>query len=113
MKTATEFVLMASLAMCSGLNTHPSSKLFSPSPLRMTPGDFSSKSNGLYLPNQGLWGGRDLRMMPDPDVPPEVDPTRRDPDDPGPEIPVRYGDGSDSSLVCCAPYLPRFPTLFF
>ena len=51
----------------------------------ITPGDFSSKSNGMNIPN---WGGRDLRMA-DPDVPPEVDPTRRDPDDPGPEIPVR------------------------
>ena len=28
-------------------------------------------------------------FMADPDVPPEVDPTRRDPDEPGPDIPIR------------------------
>lgn len=41
-----------------------------------------SKS-GLWMPS---WGGI---SMADPDVPPEVDPTRRDPDEPQPDIPVR------------------------
>ena len=49
-------------------------------------GDFSSKSNkGLYLPQ---WGVNNMRMA-DPDAPPEVDPTRRDPNDPEPFVPVR------------------------
>jgi hypothetical protein len=30
--------------------------------------------------------------MADPDVPPEVNPTRRDPDEPEPNIPVRFVD---------------------
>ena len=44
--------------------------------------------SGLILPKQPL---RTLSIpkMADPDVPPEVDPTRRDPDEPAPEIPVR------------------------
>ena len=28
-------------------------------------------------------------IMSDPDTPPEVNPTRRDPDEPGPDIPIR------------------------
>lgn len=46
--------------------------------------NINSKSN-LWTPN---WGGRSLTMA-DPDTPPEVDPTRRDPDEPGPYIPIR------------------------
>ena len=35
------------------------------------------------------FGARDTPSMADPDVPPEVDPTRRDPDEPEVEVPVR------------------------
>lgn len=53
---------------------------------RLSPGDFTSRSrSGLWMPS---WDNRGLSMA-DPDVPPEVDPTRRDPDDPEPNIPVR------------------------
>ena len=46
--------------------------------------DFSSRSK-LWSPT---WE-RDSFKMADPDIPPEVDPTRRDPDEPEPNIPVR------------------------
>lgn len=49
-------------------------------------GDFYSKAkNGLY---SAQWR-RGQAIMADPDAPPEVDPTRRGPDDPEPFIPVR------------------------
>lgn len=52
--------------------------------MRLNEGDFYSRS-----PNRlGAWPKRDLSMA-DPDAPPEVDPTRRDPDGPEPNIPVR------------------------
>lgn len=47
-------------------------------------GDFSSKTN-LWLPS---WSNKGIYMS-DPDIAPEVDPTRRDPDEPQPNIPVR------------------------
>ena len=49
-------------------------------------------SNGLHLSSRsasGLILPSSRFTMSDPDTPPEVDPTRRDPDEPGPEIPVR------------------------
>mmetsp|Transcript_17883 Transcript_17883/g.17953 ORF Transcript_17883/g.17953 Transcript_17883/m.17953 type:complete len:280 (+) Transcript_17883:119-958(+) len=46
--------------------------------------DLSSKGS-LWTPK---WDSRGMRMA-DPDTAPEVDPTRRDPDQPGPYIPVR------------------------
>ena len=46
--------------------------------------DFNCRSR-LWVPS---WGSKGL-VMADPDVPPEVDPTRRDPDEPQPNIPVR------------------------
>jgi ATP-dependent Clp protease, protease subunit len=50
-------------------------------------GDFYSKApNGLYKPH---WTTRGFTYMADPDAPPEVDPTRRDPDEPAPIVPVR------------------------
>jgi len=52
--------------------------------MAVNPGDFSSKS----LNTVGHWSARGISMA-DPDAPPEVDPTRRDPDEPAPEIPVR------------------------
>lgn len=45
----------------------------------------NSRSN-LWSPS---WDSRGIKMAGDPDTVPEVDPTRRDPDDPGPYIPVR------------------------
>ena len=53
----------------------------------------SSKQIGATLHKSGLWVPsvlpRSGLLMMDPDTPPEVDPTRRDPDEPQPEIPVR------------------------
>jgi ATP-dependent Clp protease, protease subunit len=51
---------------------------------------FSSKatSRSSWKPTFGGDGQNVIRMA-DPDVPPEVDPTRRDPDEPGPDIPIR------------------------
>lgn len=50
-------------------------------------GDFYSRApGGLYKPS---WTTKGFTYMADPDVPPEVDPTRRDPDEPEPIIPVR------------------------
>ena len=51
--------------------------------LSLSPNDLSSKSN--------LWvsTARNNIKMADPDTPPEVDPTRRDPDEPQPDNPVR------------------------
>ena len=46
---------------------------------------FTSTSK-LWTPS---WDSKGIRMAGDPDTPPEVDPTRRDPDEPGPYIPVR------------------------
>jgi ATP-dependent Clp endopeptidase proteolytic subunit ClpP len=46
---------------------------------------FYSRHNNLYIPS---WDARGLSMA-DPDVAPEVNPTRRDPDEPAPDIPVR------------------------
>jgi hypothetical protein len=40
-------------------------------------------SRGLSLPMAGGFS------MSDPDTPPEVNPTRRDPDEPAPDIPIR------------------------
>ena len=42
-----------------------------------------------YKSAWSITGGRGKIEMADPDAPPEVDPTRRDPDEPDPEIPVR------------------------
>lgn len=53
--------------------------------MRLNSADFSSRKSGLYVPS---WNTRGMQMA-DPDTPPEVDPTRRDPDDPGPSIPIR------------------------
>jgi Clp protease len=52
--------------------------------------DFSSKatSRASWKPTFGGDGQHRITMA-DPDVAPEVDPTRRDPDEPGPEIPIR------------------------
>lgn len=53
----------------------------------------SRRSNGLYIPNNDYWGkvrtGVNGMTMADPDVAPEVNPSRRDPDEPSPDIPVR------------------------
>lgn len=50
-------------------------------------GDLSSKHNGLWTPS--YLQSKNTISMADPDAPPEVDPTRRDPDEPHPESPVR------------------------
>lgn len=52
--------------------------------------DFSSKATNRtpWKPTFGGDGQHRITMA-DPDVAPEVDPTRRDPDEPGPEIPIR------------------------
>jgi hypothetical protein len=52
--------------------------------------DFSYKATNRasWKPTFGADGQHEIKMA-DPDVPPEVDPTRRDPDEPGPDIPVR------------------------
>ena len=53
--------------------------------MSLSPGDFSSKS----VNRIGAWGKHRGISMADPDAPPEVNPTRRDPDEPEPNIPVR------------------------
>lgn len=53
--------------------------------MSISPGDFSSKS----INRIGTWAQSRGMSMADPDAPPEVNPTRRDPDDPEPHIPVR------------------------
>ena len=65
---------------------NPGQTKVSTSKMSFYTGDFSSKTkNGLYMPS---WDVRGMRMA-DPDTPPEVDPTRRDPNDPEPFVPVR------------------------
>lgn len=61
-----------------------SALLLSASALRLAAhhGLHSITSSGLHLPMSRL-------TMSDPDTPPEVNPTRRDPDEPGPDIPIR------------------------
>ena len=56
----------------------------------MNAADFSSKSTSRASWKPTFDGdGQHKITMADPDVQPEVDPTRRDPDEPGPEIPIR------------------------
>lgn len=51
----------------------------------LSPGNIYSKSSsGLYTP---LYNQRGFTTMADPDTPPEVDPTRKDPDEPRPDAP--------------------------
>jgi hypothetical protein len=46
-------------------------------------------ANKLYLPRLDRQLHLSSWSMSDPDTPPEVNPTRRDPDEPGPDIPIR------------------------
>lgn len=72
------------LLNCFAFSYHTSTRLRLNTVMRLNEGDFISKS-----PNSiGAWPKRSFSMA-DPDAPPEVDPTRRDPDDPEPDIPVR------------------------
>eukprot|EP01031_Cornospumella_fuschlensis_P029500 gene29500-35605_t len=62
--------------------------------IEKSPSKLLLSSSGLSLPNSKLILPKHYSMsksvyMADPDAPPEVDPTRRDPDEPAPAVPVR------------------------
>lgn len=72
--------LCSLMAVIDGFSSSSSPK-FSKAPMEMS----LSSRNKLWVPS---WNVNGMRMA-DPDVAPEVDPTRRDPEEPGPYIPVR------------------------
>ena len=81
---AIQFLFLISNINSFSLTSHGLHLIKSKMQMSLYP-EFSSKKNGLYIPR---WDVSGIRMA-DPDVPPEVDPTRRDPDEPAPNVPVR------------------------